>query len=306
MNFMGSYRKRFVVFLAVCFTVIALSYIRTIAVLPNRITILEGDEYTYHFHCPFLVNVRADREGVIILNNKEIKARGSFFSLSSPISMKSQTKGSVHLHWKVFGLIPLKTMQVDIMPNKKVVACGNTIGVKLKIHGILVLGLTEVETVGGKRSLPAREGGIRSGDLLLEANQKKLSTINDLVREIEGSQGNKITLKFKRGDSHYDVTIRPVQDADDQKYHIGLWVRDSTAGIGTLTFYDPETLGFGALGHGITDIDTGTLMPVENGEILESRILGIKKGQSGVPGELKGVFIEDRSPLGIIRGFMGP
>jgi stage IV sporulation protein B len=81
--------------------------------------------------------------------------------------------------------------------------------------------------------------------------------------------------------------------SDDKKYHIGLWVRDSTAGIGTLTFYDPKTSAFGALGHGITDIDTGLLMPVDSGEIIESSILGIKVGKSGVPGELKGVFIED-------------
>ena len=112
--------------------------------------------------------------------------------------------------------------------------------------------------------------------------------LKNWVTEINNSQGKSINISFKSGIAENKTALIPVIASDDKKYHIGLWVRDSTAGIGTLTFYDPETSSFGALGHGITDIDTGTLMPVASGEIIESSILGIKAGKSGVPGGIEG------------------
>lgn len=301
MYFIKSYRKKFFIFLAVCFTVMSLSYIRTISVVPGKIVLLEGEEFICEFKSPFLVNISADKEGVLMLNDGEIKASGNFLSLSAPISLKSQQNGSVNLKMKIFGLLPLKTMRVDVVPNKKIVACGNTVGVKLKVDGVLVIGLSGVESVDGKSILPARDGGIKPGDLITEANGRRLETIDDLIEEVDRSNGNVVKLEYKRGNSSNNIDLTPVKALDDQKYHLGMWVRDSTAGIGTLTFYDPENKLFGALGHGITDIDTGTLMPIETGEILESNILTVKKGRQGSPGELKGVFVEDRNKLGVIN-----
>ncbi|MCX7710373.1 MAG: SpoIVB peptidase [Clostridia bacterium] len=301
MRFISSYRKKFVIFLAVCFTVMSLSYIRTLSVVPAKIVLLEGEEFVCDFKSPFLVNISADRQGVLKLNNGEINTSGNFLSLSSPISLKSQRNGSVNLKIKIFGLLPLKTMRVDVVPNKRIVACGNTIGVKLKVNGVLVIGLSDVETEDGKSLLPARDGGLRPGDLIVEVDNQKLESIDDLVRMVEKSNGKQLKLKYKRGGSLIEASVYPVKAMDDKKYHLGVWVRDSTAGIGTLTFYDPENKRFGALGHGITDIDTGALMPIESGEILESNILAIKKGRQGSPGELKGVFVEDRNKLGIIN-----
>ncbi|MCX7747514.1 MAG: SpoIVB peptidase [Clostridia bacterium] len=300
MNFIRSHKKRFVIFLAVCFTVIALSYIITFSVLPGNITLLEGEEYIYHFKSPLFVNITADKAGIIKLNNGDIKTSGSFVNLSNPISLKSQGHGSVKLNLRFLGLIPIKTLKVDIVPNKKVIACGNTVGVKLQVDGILVIGVSAVETESGKRILPAKESGIETGDLLMEANRTKLESVDDLINEISNSGGKAMRIKYKHGSSVKETEVKPEKSEDDEKYHIGLWVRDSTAGIGTLTFYDPDTKYFGALGHGITDIDTGTLMPVREGEILESNILSIKKGRQGNPGELKGIFTEGRSKLGSI------
>lgn len=301
MNYIKNHKRKFLIFLLVCFTVFIATYIRTISILPGQITLIEGQEYVYNFKSPFPVEIKADREGILKLNNGDTKVNGSYIQLSNPVSMKTQKKGSVNLSLKAFGFFPLRTMKVDIVANKKIVACGNTVGVKLLLDGILVIGMSDVETQEGKRVLPVKESGMKSGDLITEINNIKIRTIEELKESIEKSNGQSIKLKYKRGDNVNSTEIKPVISIDDQLYHIGLWVRDSTAGIGTLTFYDPDTKSFGALGHGITDIDTGTLMPIDNGEILESNILGVKKGRQGVPGELKGVFLEDRNKLGVIK-----
>lgn len=137
--------------------------------------------------------------------------------------------------------------------------------------------------------------------MILEVSGKKIDNTEDLITEIDNSNGEGIKVKYKRGNKVAALTVKPIKSVEDNKYHVGMWVRDSTAGIGTLTFYDPKSNGFGALGHGITDIDTGALMPVENGEIVESNILTIIKGRSGNPGELKGVLIEEKRELGLIK-----
>lgn len=298
MNFL-SYRKKLAMFLVVCFMVALISYVQTVFIVPRQVTMFEGEEYVYDFKSPFLVTIKADRNDVIKVNNQDIKTGRNYFKLSSPILFRTQKDGSVSLRMSIFGIIPLRIMKVDVFPRKMIAACGNTVGVKLKIDGVLVIGVSDVETSDGRKAFPARDGGIRSGDIILEINGTTINTINDIIKEIEKSNGEKVKIKYKRGDNYSFAEINPVKSIDDKEYHIGLWVRESTAGIGTLTFYDPESQGFGALGHGITDIDTGTLMPVRTGEILESRILAIKKGKPGVPGELKGV-IEESGELGVI------
>lgn len=301
MKLFKSYKKRLFVFFLGCISVLLMSYIGIISAVPGKIILLEGEEYICRFKSIFLINIRADREDIVKLGGGEKNVSGDIFRVNGPLMLKTQKKGSVNLKLDIFGIIPVKTMQVDIVPNKKVVACGNTVGVKLKIDGILVIGISDVETTDGKKVLPAKESGIKTGDFIIEANGKKIPAIEDLVREVDKSGGKKMIIKCFRDNAYVDIIVIPVKSADDKKFHLGLWVRDSTAGIGTLTFYDPDTLYFGALGHGITDIDTGILMPVNEGEILESSILAIKKGQQGSPGELKGVFIEDRDKLGNIE-----
>jgi stage IV sporulation protein B len=299
MEFLKSYRK-LIVFLVVCLAVMMAAYIQTISVFPGRLILFEGQEYKYNFRNLFPISINADKSGVVKLKSGNEDNLESIFMLSKPISFVTQEKGTVNLSMRIFGIIPVKNMSVHVVPNMKVTACGNTIGVKLRMNGILVIGVSDVVTSEGQRVLPARDGGIKTGDIIVEANGKKLDSIGSLVEVIDNSQGKNINLKYKRADSYGNAIIKPVMSADDKKYHIGLWVRDSTAGIGTLTFYDPDTRYFGALGHGITDIDTGMLMSIGSGEILESNILSVKKGQQGEPGELKGVFLEDENKLGVI------
>ncbi len=304
LNYLNSRKiieNKLTIFLVVCFMVMLVSYVMTIIAVPGEITMFEGEEYVFDFKSPFLVSVKADKIGVVKLNNGEIGNNKEYLKLSSPLLLKPQKYGKVILNMRILGLIPLRSIKVDVMPNKKIAACGNTIGVKLKIDGILVIGVSDVETEDGKRVYPAKQGNLKTGDLITEVNGVSVNQIEDLITQIENSQGEKVKIKYKRGDEVDYAEVSPVKSVDDKKYHIGLWVRESTAGIGTMTFYDPETKCFGALGHGITDIDTGTLMPIKSGEILESRILSIKKGKQGHPGELRGIFIEDNNYLGTIK-----
>ncbi|MCR4434279.1 MAG: SpoIVB peptidase [Clostridiales bacterium] len=301
MDFLKNRKNRLIIFFIVSFLVLAMSYGAAVLALPSEVVLIEGEEYSYNFKSPLLVNISSDKDGILKLNNGDITANRGFYKLSDPLVFKSQKYGSVNLNFKAFGLIPLRTIHVDIVPNKKVVACGSTIGVKIKIDGVLVVGYSNVESVDGRSVLPVKDTGIRPGDLITKINDKEVYSIDELVREIEKSGGNPIKIRYKRENEYRDISVKPERSMDDKKYHIGLWVRDSSAGIGTLTFYDPQTNYFGALGHGITDIDTATLMPSNKGEIVECKILSIKKGRQGSPGELKGVFVEDKNSLGEIK-----
>lgn len=300
MKYVRSTKGKLSIFLAICFLTLTITYIRAVLDLPNQLTLFESKEYVYNLESPFFVNIQADKSDIVKLENNHSK-KNSLVRLINPILIKPQRMGTVNISMRILGLIPIKTVQVDVVPYREVVACGNTIGVKLKIEGILVVGMSDIESFEGKKVLPAKDAGIKPGDLIITVNGKQINSTEGLIKEIDNSNGEEIKVKYKRENKTANITIKPIKSVEDSKYHVGMWVRDSTAGIGTLTFYDPKNNGFGALGHGITDIDTGALMPIENGEIVESNILTIVKGRSGNPGELKGVLIEERRELGLIK-----
>lgn len=290
--------KNIILIWSVFCALLCVLYIRALFTIPEEITLIEGEEYVYFFKNPFTVKIKTDNSVLLKLNNDNISASGSKVSLFKPVTIKSEKNGMTKLNMSIMGLIPLKTVKVDVVSNKRVVPCGNTVGVKLKADGVLIIGISDVQTKDGQRLYPAKEAGLRPGDIITHVNNKKINTAQNLIDEIQNIGKKKLKISFKRNNVIFYTELIPVKAVDDNKYHIGLWVRDGTAGIGTLTFYDPETKAFGALGHGIADIDTGALMPVGNGEILQSKVVGIVKGKNGTPGELKGVFLEERGVIG--------
>lgn len=292
--------KKFISTLMVILSFICISYLQAFYLIPGKIILFENQDYLYDFKSPYFVNVKTDENEILKFNDSDIRANGSYLPLSGPIDITTQNEGRVSLVTKLFGLIPFKTIHVDVLPYKGIIPCGNTIGVKMKMDGVLVIGLSDVETADGDRMIPAKEAGIKTGDMIVEINGIELNTISALSEQIENSSGNELDIKYRRGESFFTSNIKPIKAGDDKKFHLGLWVRDNTAGIGTLTFYDPESGAFGALGHGIADIDTGLIMPISDGEILEINILAIKRGQAGHPGELKGVFADEGSKFGDI------
>lgn len=178
--------------------------------------------------------------------------------------------------------------------NIQVIPCGITIGVKINTNGIIVLGTGKIKTTNGEINPPEN---LKSGDLILKANGKILANKEELINCIETS--SKINLQIKRNNKISDVNITPVK-SNDGKNKIGVWVRDSTQGVGTMTYYNPATNKFGALGHGITDIDTQQLMSVKYGDILKTDVISIIKGECGNPGEILGDIRNDEK-LGTIK-----
>ena len=173
--------------------------------------------------------------------------------------------------------------------DKKVYPGGVPFGVKFYTDGIIVIGFSDVEGNGGKIN-PAYEAGIRLKDIIIKIDGKDIKRAEELTGLVEGSGGKAIALTYLRNGKEYTVNVTPEFSSAEGRYKSGLWVRDSGAGIGTVTFIDPETLSFGGLGHGICDGETGELIPMDRGSVLGVKINGVNKGTPGAPGEIKGYF----------------
>ncbi|MBQ9267550.1 MAG: SpoIVB peptidase [Clostridia bacterium] len=179
---------------------------------------------------------------------------------------------------------------VSAVPNILVIPAGNAVGVKIYSEGVLVIGSSVVEGVDGGSYEPCKNTKIRAGDVLLKINNRSVEDITELVEAVNSAAGQEVEVTYKREEKIYTDTVRPVKSLDDGNYKLGLWVRDGTTGIGTLTFYAPELKSYGALGHGISDIDVKTLLPLEEGTLNEASVLSITKGAKSAPGEIRGII----------------
>lgn len=173
-----------------------------------------------------------------------------------------------------------------------VVPVGRAVGIKLFSDGVVVVGTSEVVTAQGK-SNPARECGLREGDIITHINSTEVDSIEEVSALLQKLEGEEMSISAIREDRTLRLTAQAVFCPADNTYKLGAWIRDSMAGIGTVTFYCPDTGAFGALGHGINDLDTALLMPLESGTILPATVSGVKKGQVGSPGQLRGAFQSD-------------
>lgn len=188
-------------------------------------------------------------------------------------------------------IIPIKQVNVQYASEEKVLPCGTPFGVKIFTQGVLVVGVSDVKSEKGLLS-PAKNSGIKKGDVILTVNKKPVNSNEDLFNLVENCSGAVLNFEILRNNLKFNIDVEPVKDLLNGTYKLGAWVRDSSAGIGTLTFHSPQTNIFGGLGHGICDIDTGELLPLSHGDIVRASINGIIKGRKGIPGELKGYFIE--------------
>jgi stage IV sporulation protein B len=170
----------------------------------------------------------------------------------------------------------------------QVIPLGKAVGIKLFSDGVLVVGLSAVDTQQGAR-YPGRDCGLKAGDVITHVNGAEVDTIEAVQTLVEQQQDQPLTLQAMRGARQIQVTASAVENKQGA-HQLGVWLRDSMAGIGTMTFYDPHTGVFAALGHGINDVDTAMLMPLETGSIMQASVTDVKKGISGQPGELHGQF----------------
>ncbi len=189
----------------------------------------------------------------------------------------------------LLGVFPVDTVEVKVKTARDVAVCGVPFGIKMFTEGVLVVGVGDVDTRAGAVS-PARLAGLRIGDTVLAIDGEEVNTTEQVAALVETSGGRSLTLRVRRQQTVFDVTLQPVASVSEQRLKAGMWIRDSTAGIGTLTFYDMTSGVFAGLGHPVNDVDTGETVRIASGEIVPASIFGITKGQVGSPGELLGTF----------------
>ena len=210
-----------------------------------------------------------------------------------------QNADSIDCYTSLINSKELTTLHKEKRKNIEVYPGGISIGVKINNKGALVVGYSDISTYDGLSESPGKIAGIELGDIIEEVNGENIETCSDLISKVKSCRNDELTVKILRGNS--EITKKVPLIKEDNEYKIGLWVRDSTAGIVTLTFYDKDSKTFGALGHPITDGDTNVSFNIKSGTLLRSSILSIKKGERGNPGEIKGLFINENESIGTIE-----
>ncbi|WP_255807143.1 SpoIVB peptidase [Cohnella mopanensis] len=295
-------RKRrigLVVVLMLCIAVCSAPF-QHFAKFPNQLRMFQGQAVSLHYAMP----VHAQGS----LNTQVAEINGSNHSsvrvdLSQPLSIQPKHSGVTDLKLKLFGKIPFKTVRLQVVPDLRVIPGGQTIGVKVKSAGIMVVGHHLVKTRVNTKVSPGEEAKLRLGDLIVEINGEVCNDISKIApyAETAGRNGAPLKLLVQRGKERFRTSLNPAYDEEDKAWRLGLYIRDSAAGVGTLTFYAPDQGVYGALGHVITDMDTQTPIVVGSGEILQSSVNSISKSQNGEPGEKRASFLKGGRILGSVE-----
>ena len=242
-------------------------YVCNISMLPNNIILIQGEQLKL--------------DTILGINVKNAETMQASSNLNNSIVDET---GKMTLNLSFFNLFPVKDVTVNVIPKTSVIPLGKAIGMKMYTEGVLVVGMTEIE---GKK--PYENSGIETGDKIIEVNNQEINNTDELIACVNSSKGETVEIKYISDTEEKVANIEPVKTANNE-YKLGLWVRDAAAGVGTLTFYEPSTGNFGALGHGINDVDTYELIDIANGELVTTNIVDIVKGQNGTPGEIRGTI----------------
>lgn len=273
--------KKILYLVLIFFVFVLLYFVIEYIFIPKNIYMTTGESYVVNMSTPFDGEIESNE--VLSINNKKVKDN-IYLDLANDNIMKSEEDTVANINVKLLGL-PIKKVQLCFMPEKKVEVIGRTVGICVDTKGVLVLGVGQVKSTDGKEYMPCK-GILRSGDIILEIDNIKINNKEELIDAVK----NKSTIKIKamRNDKEFNINVNPIKSVDDNTYKLGLWIRDSTQGIGTITYYDKENNTFAALGHPINDVDTGEKMKIDGGEILDANIIKAEKGQIGTPGALIG------------------
>ncbi len=212
------------------------------------------------------------------------------------VNVVSQSVGTSDMLLSLFG-IPLKKVEVQISPEKRLIPGGQALGVAMRTEGVLIVGVSDV----AEGVSPARTAGLLAGDVITAVNGTPIATAEGLTELLNKVGPTQVHIAYQRAGENRTALLTPHKDEATGAVRLGAWVRDSTAGVGTLSFYDPDTKRYAALGHAITDGDTGSVLSVSEGQVLKANIVAVQKGQKGAPGELKGSFLREGEVLGDIR-----
>ena len=279
--------------------VMALNYsppVQNFFSLPQVINLQQGQ--VQELNLGFPLPLAASDTDVLRITSESLGVKA--WQKGNIVELMPQTCGDSQIQLTLFGILPVKSIHVKVTPQKVLVPGGESIGVSLYTEGTLVVGRSDVSSEGSKIVNPAREADLRPGDVIMQINDIAIESSSQLAELIAKYGQSPLKLSVLRDGQQLFITIQAVRDSEDGKLRLGIWVRDSTAGVGTLTFYDPASGRFGALGHPITDVDTGTMLSVKDGEIVHSKIIDVKQGEKGTPGELRGYFPGDSAGIGKI------
>ena len=211
------------------------------------------------------------------------------YPLVSAQRSNGKDQDSTLVDYKLYGLIPLKSVAVNKYDDLKLYPGGMPFGIKFMTQGVLVVGFCDITSQKGTKS-PAAEAGLQINDVIIKVDNYDITSSSELTRFVEEGNGKSVTLTYLRDGKERTARLTPEYSECEAKYKSGLYVRDSGAGIGTVTFIVPETYAFGGLGHGICDSQSGKLIPMQRGSVVGVTINGVVKGLVGSPGEVKGYF----------------
>lgn len=285
--------------------------IQTALDVPDHVTVPVGQVAELRLGLPMSVHVRDDPAGVLQL--VESGSRRAAAGLGAqPVVFSSSQPGQARLDLRLLGFIPFRSVTVDVVEPLAVMPGGHSIGVVIQSEGVRIVGLAAVTGGDGARTYPARDAGLRVGDVIARVDGRPAEGVAQVADHIHraGAAGNRVSLEILRDGRRFRVTVTPVLDRTQQRYVLGVWIRDSTTGVGTLTFFHPGSGAFGALGHPVVDGETGQLVDIGRGKIVEASVLDIHRGRQGRPGEKIGAFSPDAPTIGTIErntphGIMG-
>lgn len=260
------------------------SYVVYFQSIPDNIVIFAGESINLKTMLGLKANL-TDRDKVIE-------------TISSNQTNIINDAGKKTVKLSLFENIFVKNVDVDVLPRTTVIPVGSIAGIKLYTSGVLVVGMSEIQGVDNKKYRPYENTGIEEGDTIISVNNDKIETTEELIKKVNACDGKELEIQYVHDERTLECSIKPVKTSSTE-YKLGLWVRDSAAGVGTVTFYEPSTQSFGALGHGITDIDTEQLIDIASGEFVTTKILNVVKGESGTPGRIQGT-LDNQKNIGTI------
>ena len=263
--------KIFVRGLVILMLFIILVYVTNISSIPNNLILLQGENLKLKTLLGLSIS-DTDGQTVEAVNSDNTKVSNKIGKMDLSLNLAGFT---------------VKDLTVNVIPNTVVIPSGEAIGLRLYTSGVLVVGMSEIQGQDNNNYTPYKNSGIKEGDMITKVDDESVTCTSDLITKVNESNGNAVKITYVRDGSDYNTEITPTKTSDNE-YKLGLWVRDAASGVGTITFYDPKTGDFGALGHGILDIDTEELIDIARGDIVTSKIVSIIKGERGKPGELQG------------------
>lgn len=274
--------------------------------VPSQQRVLVGDHISVNINFPeqllqqLSVYVESGKHKMLFLNGTDINGKVFSFSDGWPVAT---SPGQAKMQIRLFGLIPIKSVKVEVLPQTKLVPGGQSVGVLLHSEGVIVVGQSIVEDSKGNKFNPAASAGVKIGDVILKVNDTAVTSdeqVSKIINDV-GATNKKVKLSVKRKQKVFTTWISPIMCRETGRFRIGLYIRDSAAGVGTLSFFNPQTGKYGALGHVISDADTNQPISVSEGKIVRAAIQGIQPGRKGQPGEKIGMFINDESFSGSIE-----